>query len=285
MDWGRKNGGCGVPCYSWTQLYVIAVLMCKPTYDVGMSESKFRTRIFCDADLGPDTPATLGPGPAHKLRAVLRASPGDNVLLFNGRDGEWHATLTDLGKTKAQALCTHQIRPQMPEPGPWLAFAPLKKDRLDTIVEKAVELGVERLIPVITARTENRRVKMERLHQQIIDAAEQCERLTIPTIDTPLALENIAQTWPQDRALIIAAERQGARTLPYVLTGERQALGVLIGPEGGFKAQELDWLLNLPISIPVSLGPRILRAETAAIAALAVMQALSGDWTANNNQA
>jgi len=247
-----------------------------------MNESTPRTRIYCDTDLGADLLADLGPGPAHKLRAVLRAKAGDELLLFNGRDGEWRARLTDLGKSKAIAECLEQTRHQADEPGPWLAFAPLKKDRLDQVVEKAVELGVERLIPVITRRTENRRVKMDRLHQQIIDAAEQCERLSVPRIDEPIPLDKLPNLWPEGRTLIVAAERQDARPLSYVVTGERRRLGLLIGPEGGFEAQELDWVLNLPISIPVSLGPRILRAETAAIAALGVIQALSGDWTTHN---
>lgn len=248
-----------------------------------MNESKPRTRLYCEADLGPGVRAELGPGPAHKLRAVLRAKTGDEVLLFNGRDGEWRATLTGLGKTKAHADCIAQTRPQTSEPGPWLAFAPLKKDRLDMVVEKAVELGVERLIPVITGRTENRRVKLERLRQQTIDAAEQCERLTAPLIDEPIALEKLADMWPQERVLMVAAERRAAPSLPERLKTIASPLGLLIGPEGGFEDRELDWVLNLPISIPVSLGPRILRAETAAIAALAVMQALRP--SSNNSQA
>jgi len=243
-----------------------------------MNEFKSITRIYCEADLKQGLSAALGPGPAHKLRAVLRAKINDEVCLFNGRDGEWRARLTDLGKTKAQADCIEQTRPQTSEPGPWLAFAPLKKDRLDMVVEKAVELGVERLIPVMTARTENRRLKMDRLIQQTIDAAEQCERLTVPTILEPVALEKLAEIWPGNRALIVAAERRGATPLASALTTTSGPLGLLIGPEGGFAIQELDWLLKLPISIAVSLGPRILRAETAAIAALAVMQTQCGDW-------
>lgn len=250
------------------------------------SDTKPLTRIFTEAELGPGVACPLQSGPAHKLRAVLRAQPGDPILLFNGRDGEWRATLTHLGKNHAEAQCQAQTRPQTPEPGPWLAFAPVKKDQTDMIVEKAVELGVEKLIPVITQRTESRRVKTERLSQQIIDAAEQCERLTVPTLDAPQTLDTLLQSWPKDRALLICAERQTVQPLAHVLAhvlahipGQSKGpLGFLIGPEGGFDATELDAALKLPISIPVSLGPRILRAETAAIAALAVMQALFGDW-------
>lgn len=243
-----------------------------------MSESKSRTRIYCESDLGIGLGAVLGPGPAHKLRAVLRAQVGDEVLLFNGRDGEWRARLANLGKAKALAECLEQTRPQAPEPGPWLAFAPLKKDRLDQVIEKAVELGVERLIPVITERTQNRRLKHERMVQQVIDAAEQCERMSIPTLDEPIPLEKLPTIWPQDRVLLVAAERQNAVPIGDQLKTISGAMGLLIGPEGGFHPQELDWAMNLPISMAVSLGPRILRAETATVAALAVMQAQCGDW-------
>ena len=243
-----------------------------------MTESKLITRIYCESDLKKGCPAELAAGTAHKLRAVLRAKEGDAVSLFNGRDGEWRARLTALGKTKAQAECIQQTRPQTLEPGPWLAFAPLKKDRMDMVIEKAVELGVERLVPVMTARTENRRLKMDRLVQQTIDAAEQCERLTVPTIAEPISVEKLVESWPENRALIVAAERRNASPLSVALADTSESLGLLIGPEGGFTAPELDWLLKSPISIPVSLGPRILRAETAAIAALAVMQTQCGDW-------
>jgi len=243
-----------------------------------MSDSKAITRIFCDAELAQGRPTALGPGPAHKLRAVLRAKVGDDLRLFNGRDGEWRARLVDLGKSKAVAECIEQIHAPRAEPGPWLAFAPLKKDRLDMVVEKAVELGVERLIPVFTARTENRRLKQERLVQQTIDAAEQCERLSVPEISAPIALDKLATVWPEDRTLMVAAERRNAPPLAQQLQTIDGPVGLLIGPEGGFEAHELDGVLNLPISIAIRLGPRILRAETAAIAALAVIQAQCGDW-------
>lgn len=243
-----------------------------------MTSTKTITRLYCEGPLKVAQTVSLSTGAAHKLRAVLRARTGDEVLLFNAQDGEWRAELVSVGKNKAEAQCQEQIRAAQDEPGPWLAFAPLKKDRLDQIVEKAVELGVERLIPVITARTENRRLKMERLHQQIVDAAEQCERLSIPELLEPVALQKLGEIWPQDRTLLVAAERRNAVPLADAATRAALPLGIIIGPEGGFEPQELDGLLNLPISIPVNLGPRILRAETAAISALGVIQALKGDW-------
>ena len=246
-----------------------------------MNTPKSLTRLYTVADLGTDAVCALGPGPAHKLRAVLRAQVGDEILLFNGRDGEWRARLTDIGKSQAMAQCLTQTRAQTTESGPWLAFAPVKKDPLDMIVEKAVELGVEKLIPVITRRTENRRLKMDRMTQQIIDACEQCERLSVPVLEDPIALDKLPVNWPRERTLIVCAERQGAQPLAQALKTIDAPLGVLVGPEGGFEPSELDAALKLPISIPVSLGPRILRAETAAIAALAVIQAVCGDGSNN----
>lgn len=241
--------------------------------------SKPLTRLYTGADLATDTVCALESGPAHKLRVVLRAQVGDTILLFNGRDGEWLARLTQMGKTHAEARCLEQTRAQSLEPGPWLAFAPVKKDQLDMIIEKAVELGVERLLPVITRRTENRRLKMERLAQQVVDACEQCERMSVPVLEEPLSLEKMLAAWPQNRTLLVCAERREAQPLAKVLAKADGPLGLLVGPEGGFDDTELEAVLKLPISIPVNLGPRILRAETASIAALAVIQAISGDWS------
>ena len=236
------------------------------------------TRLFADVPLGADGSCVLDAGAAHKLRAVLRAQPGDEVLLFNGRDGEWRARLENIAKTQAQALCQEQTRPQASEPGPWLAFAPLKKDRLDMVVEKAVELGVERLIPTVTRRTENRRLKHDRLLGQIRDATEHCERLTLPVLDDMQPLEDLGNSWPDDRTLLVCAERRDAPDLADALKSTYGPVGILIGPEGGFEDGELDAVLKWPKSQPVRLGPRILRAETAAIAALSIAQALTGDW-------
>ncbi|MCR4377555.1 MAG: 16S rRNA (uracil(1498)-N(3))-methyltransferase [Rhodospirillales bacterium] len=244
-----------------------------------MNSTKTLTRLYTDADLAENAPCALGSGPAHKLRVVLRAEIGDEILLFNGRDGEWRARLTDIGKSQAHAQCLMQTRPQTAENGPWLAFAPIKKDPLDMLIEKAVELGVAKLIPVITRRTENRRLKEERLSQQIIDACEQCERLTIPTLEPPITLEQLSAWWPRERKLIVCAERRDAPPLAHAVQAINGPVGLLVGPEGGFTDGELDAVLKQPISIAVNLGPRILRAETAAIAALAVIQATCGDWS------
>ncbi|MBF0249573.1 MAG: 16S rRNA (uracil(1498)-N(3))-methyltransferase [Alphaproteobacteria bacterium] len=243
------------------------------------------SRLYTESSLGEDVTAELGPAAAHKMRAVLRAKTGDVVTLFNGRDGEWWAELTALGKASARALCLERIRPQQSEPGPWLAFAPLKKDRLDMVVEKAVELGAECLLPVITRRTENRRLKMERLAQQVVDAAEQCERLTLPRLLAPVLLERLAGAWPADRALLVAAERREAAPLAEAIRATAGPLGFLIGPEGGFEDGELDAVLKLPKSSAVNLGALILRAETAAITVLAVANALPPHRNASDEKA
>jgi 16S rRNA (uracil1498-N3)-methyltransferase len=274
--------------FLWGMLWAISVIppfygidvgRCKRPYKNLTSTAKPLTRLFTTVDLGQETTCVLENGPEHKLRAVLRAQAGDEILLFNGRDGEWRARLVKVGKSQAQAQCLVKTRPQTTEPGPWLAFAPVKKDQLDMIIEKAVELGVERLIPVFTRRTENRRVKMERLTQQIVDACEQCERLTVPTLVEPIKLDQLSALWPAGRTLLVSAERRNVQPLADALQNITGPTGLLIGPEGGFEDLELDAVLKLPISIPINLGPRILRAETAAIAALAVIQAVNGDWS------
>ncbi len=250
-----------------------------------MSKAPPITRLFTTSALSAEVACGLDLAQAHKLRSVLRARVGDEILLFNGRDGDWRARLIAVDKARAIAQCLAQVRVQTAEPGPWLAFAPLKKERLDQVVEKAVEMGVERLIPVLCRRTQNRALKTERVSRQIIEAAQQCERMSLPELSAPMTLEGLAESWPEKRILLIAEERANARPLGDVLRETpvpRGPLGILIGPEGGFQTGELDVVKDLSISMSVSLGPRILRAETAAIAALAVMQALSGDWSETN---
>lgn len=220
----------------------------------------------------------LGPEQARRLASVLRLKSGDKIKLFNGTDGEWAGVIEKLGKSSGQILLETLLRKQITPNGPWLAFAPVKKNRLDMIIEKATELGVARLIPVITKRTESKRVNLERLHAQTVEAAEQCERMDVPIISEPVKLDGLPAVWPKERKLFVAAERAGAIALTEAVKQNLGPAGVLVGPEGGFEKGELDWILKQPISVGVGLGPRILRAETAAIAALTLLQALSGDW-------
>lgn len=205
----------------------------------------------------------------------MRKKLGDKVRLFNDRDGEWLASITDTGRRHCQVEITEQLRLPEKEPGPTLLFAPIKKSRLDLLVEKATELGVGRLMPVSTRRSIVDRVNVERLRLIVIEAAEQCERLTVPDIEGLQTLERALSDWPAEHRLYIADESGGGRPLLQVFERERPA-AFLIGPEGGFEPEELAWLDEFPQVTRVDLGSRILRAETAAIMALACAEALRG---------
>lgn len=224
-------------------------------------------RLFVAQPLHGGAEFEATPAQAHRLSHVMRRAPGDPVRLFNGVDGEWDGHIARLGRGRATFAVSRQRRVQAPEPGPALLFALLKRDATDLVVEKATELGASRLLPMVTARTIGARVATERLALMAAAAAEQCERLTIPPVAAPAPLPALLAAWPADLPLAAAIERGGAAPI------SRPAAGLLIGPEGGFTRLELDLLLSWPFVVPVSLGPRILRAETAAIAGLALLQA------------
>lgn len=253
-------------------------------------------RIFVDADLadeGAVTPVTADQ--AHYLRTVLRLGEGERVRVFNGRDGEWDAVILTQGKRGASLQLAQQRRTQTPGPDIHLIFAPLKKTRTDFLVEKATELGVRALRPVFTVRTDAARVNVARLTALAREAAEQTERLDIPSLAEPVKLTALLDAWARNdpgRRLIFADEGAprdtgwaaptgGAPALVSVLQNGPRSVGdaVLIGPEGGFTTEERSRLRAARFAQPVHLGPRILRAETAATAALAVWQACAGDWT------
>ncbi|MBI5163572.1 MAG: 16S rRNA (uracil(1498)-N(3))-methyltransferase [Magnetospirillum sp.] len=238
-----------------------------------------RLRLFVAADLAPGAGIVLPREQAHYLANVMRAAVGEAVLAFNGRDGEWRAHIGALGKAAATLVLDAQTRPQAAEPDLWLLAAPLKKDRVDLVAEKAAELGAAALWPVMTRRTGIARVNTDRLRAHLIEAAEQCERLTVPALMPPLALDTVLAGWDAARILLFLDEGGSGPPLAAVLPGLPDGpLAILVGPEGGFAPEERAALARLPFARPVSLGPRILRAETAAIAALAVVQALKGDW-------
>jgi 16S rRNA (uracil1498-N3)-methyltransferase len=213
----------------------------------------------------------LTPGQAHYLRSVLRLGAGAAVAAFNAADGEWLCRIAEIGKNRVWLAVEHSIRSPSPEPDLWLLFAPIKRARLDWLVEKATELGASTLLPVWTARTQAERLNLERLRAHAIEAAEQSERLSVPELRSPEALGRVLAAWPEGRPLIVCDE-----------SGEGEPIGEaaarLPGPEGGFDQTELDALGKLSFVSRVGLGPRVLRAETAAVAALAIFQAIAGDW-------
>jgi len=238
-----------------------------------------RTRLYVAADLVANSSVALGASEAHYLRNVLRLVPGAAVSLFNGRDGEWRAVIERFGKESGTVRLERRTRNQRAEPDLWLLFAPVKRARIDYLVEKATELGVSALQPVLTERTQVERVNVERLRANVREAAEQTERLTLPEVREPLSLQRALELWPAERRLLLCDESGAAPDIVSALGAEQPGVwGVLTGPEGGFTERELDGLGNLPFVCAVGLGPRILRADTAALAALAVFQALLGDW-------
>lgn len=240
-------------------------------------------RLYVPVDLKPGQAFAAEERAAHYLRNVMRRQAGDPLILFNGRDGEFNAVIADIGKRAVDVRVEAQRRPQMGVPDLWLCFAPLKKDAVDFLVEKATELGVAAFQPVFTQHTAATRLNLERLAANAIEAAEQTERLTLPEIRTPLALRDMLQGWDQKRQLILCAEAGPAAPIAEALAFLKSSVSIsnawaiLCGPEGGFARSELDLLSELPFVTPVGLGPRILRADTAALTALAVFQSILGD--------
>ena len=243
-----------------------------------------RQRLCVPDDLAVGASVALSAAHAHYVRHVLRLKAGDAILLFNGRDGEWRAELAESTKEgqekRALALLVRkQLRQQHCGPDIDYLFAPLKRARLDFMVQKATEMGVARLRPVLTRRTTATRVNIERLRANAIEAAEQCGILRLPELYAPERLESVISRWPQTRVLIFCDEQSATGDPLAILAGLSPGpLGLLIGPEGGFDDREREMLSLKPFVVKISLGPRILRAETAAIAALALVNAALGDW-------
>ncbi|MGQ7793835.1 16S rRNA (uracil(1498)-N(3))-methyltransferase [Faunimonas sp. B44] len=240
----------------------------------------FRTqRLHVDAPLAAGASIEADRTQANYLLNVLRMGEGAAILLFNGRDGEWLGRIAEAGRKRCVIAVEERTRPQ-PEPsGLHYLFAPLKQARLDYMVQKAVEMGAGRLRPVLTRHTQVSRVNLERMRANAVEAAEQCGILSIPAVDAPVPLERSLGDWESGRRLILCDEgapvADPVEALRAVPPGP---LAVLIGPEGGFSKEERTALLRQPFVTAVSLGPRILRADTAAVAALALVQAVLGDW-------
>jgi len=232
-------------------------------------------RLFVRKRLASGATVELDPAQANYLGNVLRLREGSEVLLFDGQSGEWQARISKAAK-KRMAVSVHSLTRE-PEtiPDVWLAFAPVKRTQTDWLVEKATELGVERLIPIKTRRTIVDRVKLDRLEAIAIEAAEQCGRTRLPEIDEPLPLKHFLEHRDASRTLYFADEHGGEWPPDAFTSG---TCVILTGPEGGFAEEERAGIRAAPNAVPVSLGPRILRAETAALAALAVYMAVAGDW-------
>ncbi len=233
-------------------------------------------RLFVDTPLAPGARSIDGPA-AHYLAGVMRMKVGDPVKLFDDTTGEWLAVATNVGRRDLTLDVTECLRPREDVPDLWLCAAPLKKGRVDWMAEKACELGVARLVPVVTRRTVVDKPNTERLRSHMIEAAEQCGRTALPEVAEPVKLAALLRDWPAERALFFADETGGVPALEAMRARAGPA-AVLIGPEGGFDADERDAIRALPQAVGIALGPRILRADTAAAAAVALWMAAAGDW-------
>ncbi|MEO8242040.1 MAG: 16S rRNA (uracil(1498)-N(3))-methyltransferase [bacterium] len=240
-----------------------------------MAEAKIR--LYVEQPLGPGQAVAVGTDQANYLFNVMRLAAGAAVSLFNGRDGEWRAVVEQAGKRAGVLRCEVLTAALRLPPDLWLIFAPIKKARTDFIVEKAVELGAARVIPVQTRHTNSERIRQDRLQAHAMEAAEQCGATYVPDVAGLVGLDKLLAQWPEGRKLLWCDEARAGE--PLTLAGVRgEAWAILIGPEGGFSADEQARLRAMPQVVPLALGPRILRADTAAVAALTLWQAALGDW-------
>ena len=236
-----------------------------------------KTRLYVDQPLAEGNRVSLTREQAHYLFGVMRLSAGRAVSLFNGIDGEWRGDIIEAGKRGGTLECTAQTKPLQMPPDLWLCFAPIKKTRTDFIVEKATEMGAAKICPIQTDFTNSERIKQERLQAHAVEAAEQCGGTYVPEVTALQKLSVFLDHWPEERSLMFCDETQlGAAS--SLASAARGAWAILIGPEGGFSPAERARLHNHPTAHVVSLGPRILRADTAAVAALTLWQCALGDW-------
>lgn len=244
-----------------------------------MAMTKTTPRLYVNAALAAGGEVALAPEQAHYLANVLRLAAGAAVLAFNGSDGEWEAVLVPAGKKKAALAIIRQSLPPAPPPDIDYVFAPIKHARLDYMVQKATELGARRLRPVITRRTIAERVNLERMMANAVEAAEQCNLVFVPEVLAPVKLQQLLADWDHQRRLIFCDEQAAGKNPLTTLSTITLPAALLVGPEGGFAPEERQLLLAQSFVTPISLGPRILRADTAASAALALLQAVVGDWS------
>lgn len=237
-----------------------------------------KIRLFVEHPLGQGQSVPLNREQAHYLFGVMRQSVGNPVLLFNGRDGEWRATVTEAGKRGGVLTCEEQTRGLMMPPDLWLLFAPIKKARTDFIVEKATEMGAARILPVQTEFTNAERIRQDRLQAHAVEAAEQCGGTFVPEVAPLQKLDRVLADWSDDRRLMFCDEVEAGSNSGLAQGAVKSPWAILIGPEGGFSGTERVRLAAMPVSHVVSLGPRILRADTAAVAAMTLWQQALGDW-------
>jgi len=249
--------------------------------ETDLADSGGKVRLFVEAPLAAGAKLAPSEAQAHYLLHVMRSRVGDHVLLFNGVDGEWRARIAEVARRSCTLICETQSEVQSDVPDLWLAFAPIKKIPAGYLAQKATELGVKLLQPVITSRTVARRVNLERMRANAIEAAEQSGRLSVPEIREPIALDALLRSWPSGRRLLFCDEGGDSCPIANALehVGKQTPWGILTGPEGGFDPRERAAIRQCSFVLPVTLGPRIMRADTAALAALAVWQAICGDWS------
>ncbi len=245
--------------------------------------ARAQPRLFVEDSLGVGLNVNLGNAHDHYLKNVLRLKVAAEVALFNGRDGEWHGKLKSIRKSGVIVNLVEMVYPQPYDVGPALMFAPVRRGPMEIMVQKATELGVTHLQPMITEFTDVERFNVDRMRVTAIEAAEQCGRMSVPLIEEPQPMNEILAQWPNGRRLLFAAESGSVRPISEVLGGfkdhstpDQWTIGV--GPVGGFSPAEHVLLRNLPFVVAVGLGPRLLKAETAALAALSCWQSVLGDW-------
>jgi 16S rRNA (uracil1498-N3)-methyltransferase len=244
-----------------------------------MAEVGGKIRLFVASDLAAGAEVALDPDQAHYLFTVMRQGPGARIAVFNGRHGEWHAEVVEADRRGGRLVAREPGHPQRHPPDLWLLFAPIKKARTDFIVEKATELGAARIQPVFTRQTNTERLRLDRLRAHAVEAAEQCCETYVPEIAEPAKLGTVLERWDTSRQLLFCDESRAAPPAAAALAAAaRGPWAVLIGPEGGFTPEEVAHLRGMPWVTPVTLGPRILRTDTAVVAALTLWQATLGDW-------
>jgi len=235
--------------------------------------------LYVEHPLGDGQSVPLDRAQAHYLFGVMRQSVGGHVLLFNGRDGEWRAEVVEAGKRGGMLACIEQTKPLQMPPDLWLCFAPIKKARTDFIVEKAAEMGAARIVPVQTEFTNSGRIQRDRLQAHAVEAAEQCGGTFVPEVADLVRFDRLLQNWDAGRQIMFCDEALAASRPSSLVAGAVGPWAIFIGPEGGFSERERAKLKALDVSVAVSLGPRILRADTAAVAAMTVWQQTYGDWS------